>query len=109
MESSAPFLLMVSKSRESLIGKMGAEFILIYNKHHAITEVNVTSASELDKDNLQKIEQYIKLNTNAKTVNIHSKVDPTIIGGLTIMFEGKIYDSSISSQIKKIKKELKIP
>lgn len=102
------FNLMATKSREDLIGNMGLEFIKIYNRNHGITEVQVTTASELDKDSLSKIEQFVKSNTGAKSVNIHTKTDATLIGGLTIMFDGKIYDSSVSSQIKKIKKELKI-
>jgi len=102
------FLLMTRKNRESFIGNMGLQFMALYNKSHGITEATVTTANELTDDSIAKIEQFIKHSTGAKSVNIHTKIDPTLIGGITIMFEGKIYDSSISSQIKKIKKELKI-
>lgn len=102
------FLLMTSKNREAYIGPMGNQFMQIYNRNHGITEAVVTTASELDKDSLSKIEQFIKSNTGAKTVQLQTRIDAGLLGGLTIMFEGKIYDSSISSQIKKIKKELKI-
>lgn len=107
-ETQSLFKLMVTKNRESLISIMGVEFVKIYNKNNGITEAVVTTASALDSENLEKIEHFVKANTGANAVQIHTKTDPSLVGGLTIMFDGRIYDSSISSQIKKIKKELKI-
>lgn len=102
------FSLMTDKSRESLIGFVGTEFAKIYNKSHGVTVATVTSAAALDADSLEKVEQFVKANTGANAVEITSKVDPSLVGGITIMFEGKIYDSSIATQIRKIKKELNI-
>lgn len=107
-ETRGLFDLMNSKSRENLIAYMGHEFMRIYNEKNGITEVEVTSASALDKDNLRKIEQFVKSQTGANSIEIKTKINPRLIGGLVIMFGGKIYDSSISSQIKKMKKEFKI-
>jgi F-type H+-transporting ATPase subunit delta len=102
------FSLMADKSRESLIGFVGAEFTKIYNRNHGITLAEVTSAAPLDKESMDKVEQFIRSKSGAKAVEIKTNVDPSLIGGMMIMFEGKLYDSSISSQIKKIKKELNI-
>lgn len=102
------FSLMADKGRESMIGSMGAEFVRIYNKNNRITVAEISSASELDSDSLNKAEQFVKASTGANTVEISTKVDPSLIGGMTIMFEGKIYDSSIATQIKKMKSELNI-
>lgn len=102
------FDLMTDKRRENLIGFVGAEFIHIYNRQHGITVARVTSAAPLDKDSLNQAEMFVKAKTGANAVEITSEVDQSLIGGMTIMFEGKIYDSSIASQIKKIKKELNI-
>lgn len=102
------FELMADKSRENLIGYMGAEFVRIYNKNNRITVAEITSASELDAESLKKAEQFVKTSTGATTVEISTKVDASLIGGMTIMFEGKIFDSSIATQIKRIKSELNI-
>lgn len=102
------FRLMAEKSRESYISAMGNSFLQLYNQNNGITEAVVTTATEIDKDSLLQIENFVKSKTGAGSVEIVTKTDPSIIGGITIMFDGKIYDSSISSQLKKIKKELKI-
>ncbi|MBS3914801.1 MAG: ATP synthase F1 subunit delta [Bacteroidetes bacterium] len=102
------FNLMADKSRENLIAFVGQEFTKIYNQNHGITIAVVTSATELDKDSLEKVENYVRSKTGAKKVEITTETDPSLIGGMTIMFEGKIYDSSVSGQINKIKTELNI-
>jgi len=102
------FNLMADKSRENLIGFMGTEFTKIYNKNHGITQALVTSAAPLDAKSLAQVEQYVKTNTGANSVQITTKVDASLVGGITIMFDGKIYDSSIASQINKLKSELNI-
>jgi len=35
-------------------------------------------------------------------------IDPSVIGGMNIVFDGKIYDATISNQIIKLKKDLQI-
>jgi F-type H+-transporting ATPase subunit delta len=102
------FHLMADKGRENLISFVGLEFMKIYNKQNSITEALVTSAAALDANSLKQVEQYVKAKTAAKAVQLTTKVDPSLVGGMTIMFEGKIYDNSIATQINKLKKELNI-
>jgi F-type H+-transporting ATPase subunit delta len=107
-ETTRLFTLMADKSRESLIGFVGSEFTKIYNKLHGIAVASVTSAAPLDAESLSKVELYVKANTGANVVEITATVDTNLVGGMMIMFDGKIYDSSIATQIKKIKTELNI-
>ncbi len=106
--SQGLFGLMTSKNRESLLPLVADEFLAIYGKENGITEAEVSSAVELEEKELDAIRAFIKQKTGASTVNIHTGVDASLIGGLRIMFDGKLYDSSISSQINNLKKELKI-
>lgn len=102
------FALMADKGREGLIAEMGHEFTRIYNKANGIAHAEVTSAVALGKDTIKKITEFVRTNTGAKEVIIDQKTDSKLIGGLTIMFEGRIYDSSVLGQINKMKKELNI-
>ena len=49
-----------------------------------------------------------KKETEAKSVVLHTSVDKEIMGGVTIEFEGKIFDNTVLTQLKNIKKELQI-
>jgi len=102
------FDMMADKSRENLLGEMAQSFINIYNKANGITLAEVTSAIALDKDTLSGIEQFVKKNAGNKQVVITQKVNSALIGGLTILFDGRMYDSSVIGQINKMKKELNL-
>jgi F-type H+-transporting ATPase subunit delta len=100
--------LMIEKFREAFIPAMGDAFIGMYNKHNQIVQVTVVSAVTLDKNTIGEIENYVKANSNAKTIQMTQEIKPSVIGGLTIEFGGKIYDNTVSNQIRKIKKELQL-
>lgn len=102
------FKLMVDKFRETYIPAMGKAFIKMYNKNNNIVDVYVGSALELDKKVLAEIEAFVKKETEAKSVVLHTSVDKEIMGGVTIEFEGKIFDNTVLTQLKNIKKELQI-
>lgn len=102
------FLLMAEKNREMLLPDMAAEFTRIYNSNNGITQAEVITASALDESAIKQISEFVKSNSKAKTVNITVKEDKNLVGGLKILFEGKLYDNSISTQINNLKKELNI-
>lgn len=102
------FTLMTDKFREAYIPAMGKVFLEMYNKHNQIVEAIVTTAVSLDANSLKEVESYVKENSGAKTVKLVQHINPAIVGGLTIEFGGRIYDNTISNQIRKIKKELQL-
>ena len=106
--SRGVYSLMVDKNRESYIPAMAKSFIAMYNEANKIVQVVVNSAVELSKSTLSDIEKHVKSITDSKSVDIKTNIDESVLGGLTIEFGGKIFDSTVSTQIKKIKKELQI-
>jgi F-type H+-transporting ATPase subunit delta len=102
------YRLMVDKKREALIPAMGEVFVKIYNQKHQIVLVTVESAVPLSKQTLTEIENYVKMISSATSVEVTEKIDTSIIGGVTIEFNGQIFDNTVSTQLKKIKKELQI-
>lgn len=102
------YALMVDKKREAFIPMMGESFIKMYNKEQHIVLVEVESAVPLSDETLTEIDMYVKKETGAKTVSITTRIDTAILGGITIEFNGRIFDNTVSTQLKKIKKELQI-
>ena len=40
-----------------------------------------------------------------KTIELQTKVDPSIIGGMSLTFDGNMYDATLSSKIAELRKE----
>lgn len=102
------YALMISKFRESYIPAMGKVFLKEFNKKNQIVSVEVTSAVDLEKSVLKQIESYVIEQTQAKSIELTTKIDKDLLGGLTVEFNGKIYDNTVVTQINKLKKELQI-
>lgn len=66
----------------------------------------VTSATELDKTQLENISGALKKIVN-KEVDLDVSIDPTLIGGVIAEVEGMIYDGSVKTQISRLKQSLK--
>lgn len=101
-------MLMTDKNRESFIPAMTDAFMVLFNKHKGIMIAEVTSAVALTPDTLYAIKQYVATTSGANDVLLEQRIDPTLIGGMNIVFDGKIYDATISNQILKLKKDLQI-
>lgn len=102
------YALMISKFREAFIPAMGQVFLSQYNNKNQIVSVEVSSAVELDGKVLDQIKSFVIGKTQAKSVELTTKINKNVVGGLTVEFDGKIYDNTVTTQIKKLKKELQI-
>jgi F0F1-type ATP synthase delta subunit len=57
---------------------------------------------------LGAIKKYVAQTSGANEVVLKQSIDPSVIGGMNIVFDGKIYDATILNQIIKLKKDLQI-
>jgi F-type H+-transporting ATPase subunit delta len=98
--------LLVSQSRAGYLPDIIVSFFRMYNDSKGISEVKVTTATEMDADNEQKIVEYIKAKSGYPNVKINKKVDAAILGGFIVDFGGKLLDNSVRYKLEKIEKEL---
>lgn len=102
-QTTANFLsLVVTQGREAYLSNILASFNRLYNQTKGISEVTVTTATELDADNEQKIASFIKQQSGYPNVKINKKVDASIMGGFIIDFGGKWYDNSVRYKLSKV-------
>ena len=85
--------------------KNSISFIQLYNEQNNIKEATVITASpinkELESDILSKINM-----SDAKSISLTNVVDPSIIGGFIIRYDGKEYNASVKQNLNNLKKEL---
>ena len=99
--------VLISKGRESdLVGILGA-FNDQYKRLNNISTVKVTSAAPLTEAELASIkQQLITGGMTESSVEIETAVDPALIGGFVLEFDGKVYDASVAHKLGEIRKEL---
>jgi len=96
------FKIMINKSRAQVLYATAAEFINQYNIIKNIVRANVVSATELSEANRKTVVSELEAFTGGK-IELHTKVDPKLIGGFILTVGDKQIDTSISNSLKKLK------
>lgn len=98
--------LLIDNERAVYLPKIFREFSRLRDDILGILTANVVSAKKLKGDEINEIKNMIEKAVD-KIVVINEKVSPEIIGGYIINVEGKLYDSSIKTQLKNLYNYLK--
>jgi F-type H+-transporting ATPase subunit delta len=97
--------LLALKGRESELPEIITSFIEQYNTIKGISKATLVTATELSADLKKSIELKLTEEAGLKAVELHTKVDESIIGGFILEFEGKLVDASIARDLRDIKKQ----
>jgi len=101
------FKLIFSKGRSVAINEIISAFIEKYRSQKGIQLVELTTAVEVSKDIKDTIAAELKENIllKGKSIEMRSKVDPSIIGGLIVQVDDQLFDASIKHDLQVIKKQ----
>jgi F-type H+-transporting ATPase subunit delta len=97
------FKLIISKGRGEVINATAQQFNNFYNIKNNITKAKVVSATALSDVNKQAILEQVKAAIGGQVI-LETKVDPALIGGFVLTVGGRQLDTSVQSDLKKIKK-----
>lgn len=102
--SGSFFKLMIDKGRGDVLYLTSEEFIHLYDVKNHIVEARVVSATQLSAANREKMIADIQAAIGGK-VKLEAKVDSSLIGGFVLTVGDRQVDTSIASDLRKLKKE----
>jgi len=97
--------LLIEKNRTTEIFRIRRQFDQFWKKENRQIEVTVTSAVELDPSVVEKIGEEIERQTG-RTVELASRVDDEILGGIVLQVGNMVLDASIRSRLEKLRKSV---
>jgi len=99
--------VLIGKGREAdLLGILDS-FDEQYKTLNKITTVYITSAVALDADSKNAIMAQLKAAGKTEAnVELLTRVDPSIMGGFILEFDGKVYDASVAHKLNEVRKTL---
>ncbi|HZO07334.1 MAG TPA: ATP synthase F1 subunit delta [Solirubrobacterales bacterium] len=95
--------LLVEKHRMPEIFRIRREFDELWKKENRRLDVTVVSAVELDPSVVEKIGQEVERQTG-EAVELSSRVDDGILGGIVLQVGNMVLDASIRSRLEKLRK-----
>ncbi len=96
--------IVFKRHRESILPYVAVEFVKLYQKENNITEVLLISAAPLSEDFVLQVKNKTENKLKSQVV-FKYKIQPDIIGGFILRFDGKEYDGSIASKLRKLKRQ----
>jgi F-type H+-transporting ATPase subunit delta len=97
--------LLIEKGRMTEIFRIRREFEQMWKVENKRIDVTVTSAVELDPAVVAKVGEEIERQTGQK-VELASRVDDEILGGIVLQVGNMVLDASIRSRLEKLRKSV---
>ncbi|MBP3301039.1 MAG: ATP synthase F1 subunit delta [Clostridia bacterium] len=96
-------LLLCSGGHLKELDACAEEYEFLYQASLRVATAEVCSAMELTEEQKQKLQNRLE-SLSGKQVTLSCTVDPTLVGGLTVALDGKVYDGSLRRRMDDIKK-----
>lgn len=97
------FEIISKKNREGILPELAAVFHEQYNEYKGIASASLVSAYPIGEDQRREFKEFVKENTQAKTVELMEKTDPDLIGGYVLKIGDKQIDNSLKTKLRELK------
>jgi F-type H+-transporting ATPase subunit delta len=105
-ESLLNFLrLLIEKHRMPVLFRIRVEYERLWDRENQVLPVEITSAIELDPATTENLGNTIGERTGRK-VELASRVDPEIIGGIIVRVGNSILDASIRNRLEQLRRHV---
>jgi F-type H+-transporting ATPase subunit delta len=97
--------LLAERHRLPATFRIRRAFDELWREEHKMLTVEVTSAVDLDESLVRSIGDRIEEKTGRR-IELTSRVDPDIIGGLVLRVGNKVLDASVSGRLQRLRRQL---
>jgi len=105
---AANFLKLIAANRRLFaVRDMIRDYRKLVAKWKGEVTAEVTAAEKLSDTHIEALKSALKSITGEKTVDLNIKIDPAIIGGLTVKLGSRMVDSSLRTKLNAIKHAMK--
>ena len=102
-------MLLVDKRRILFLETICQEYLALLRKLNNIVLAEVISATALNDQQQQAVAAKVKSIAGAQSVELKTKVDPDLIGGVIIKVGSQVLDASLRGQLRRISFSLSQP
>jgi F-type H+-transporting ATPase subunit delta len=97
--------LLAERDRLIILPELLAAFRDRLMEHQNVVRAEVTTTVALPAERLETIRRRLA-DVTGRTVNLSTRVDPSLIGGMVARVGGTVYDASITMQLRKMRAQL---
>ncbi|MBD1846475.1 F0F1 ATP synthase subunit delta [Cyanobacteria bacterium FACHB-63] len=95
-------MLLVDRRRVIFLEGICQQYLKLLRQFRQTVLAEVTSTVELSDDQKNAVRDKVKAMTKANSVDIETKIDPELIGGVIIKVGSQVIDASLRGQLRRI-------
>jgi F-type H+-transporting ATPase subunit delta len=95
-------MLLIDRGRILFLDDVCQRYQALLRQRNQAVLAQVTSAIELTEGQRQAISDKVKTLTNAREVELETKIDPDIIGGTIVRVGSQVLDASLKGQLRRL-------
>ena len=97
--------LLAERHRMPVLFRIRREFDALWAEENRLLPVTITSAVELDRSTVKKIQKEIEDQTGRKT-ELTTEVDPDVLGGLAVQVGNSIMDGTVRARLDRLRRQV---
>ena len=97
--------LLLERDRLTYLPSIVARYRRLLNEAKGRVEAKAVGASALEAAMLDRLREVLH-GISGKEIVLHQEIDPGLIGGVLLEFEGKVYDGSVRTQLANMKQRI---
>jgi F-type H+-transporting ATPase subunit delta len=97
--------LIVERGRADSLPRVGEQYQRLLNAYRGIVVATVTSAAPLTEDETAAVRERVEAMAGSN-VDLRTRVDPALLGGLTVQVGDRLLDASIRGRLERLRAQL---
>jgi len=97
--------MMGERDRLDLLPMVAAAYAKLWNAHRGVVAAEAVSAMPLDETQTRAVTRALGAATG-RAVDLSSRVDPRLLGGMLVKMEGRTYDGSVRARLRALRRTL---
>ncbi|HXV83767.1 MAG TPA: ATP synthase F1 subunit delta [Candidatus Binatia bacterium] len=98
-------LLLLERDRLAYLPSIAALYRRLLNEAQGRLDAKVVSAGSLEPSIVDRLREVLH-GISGKEIVLQQEMEPALIGGVLVEFEGKVYDGSVRTQLEKMKERV---
>jgi F-type H+-transporting ATPase subunit delta len=98
--------LLVQRDRIELLPLIAEAYRRLWNAQAGVVEAEAVSARALDETEAQAVAAAVGGVAGGKQVDLRRSVDPSLMGGVVLRMEGRVYDGSVRARLRALRDRL---
>jgi F-type H+-transporting ATPase subunit delta len=94
--------LLAARDRLAVLPDVARAYERLVDRELGRARVTIRSAEKLEQEQLTSLEALAKRLTGASLIVVSTKVEPELIGGVTLAVGGTVYDGSVKTQLERL-------